>query len=767
MIKVQCNGKLHRQNGTEWAIPVESSGPSHAYHPTRSRATDNAFQELGNVTVVHFKTSDLAAVLSIFQLNGMIWLALLVAVASALQTLPPVHLQPLEGDGFSLANIEKTIYLQQDFASSKDQDGLTLIPPSASEFAQTFRQDLQELTNSSWALKIVPRLPTRESGILLGRAPSRDRFTYENGHATEEAYEMVFEHNRVSIQGSGARGMWWGTRTLLQQLILDPDSIPLGQISDAPAYPIRGFMLDAGRKWYSLDYLKDLCTYASFFKLSEFHYHATDNFPLSRGPNVTWNQVYSQFALRPENPELLPLVQRANETLSRADFDDFQHHCAQRGVTVIPEIESPGHCLSVTKWKPELALASQDLLNLTHPETIPLVKSIWSEFLPWFHTKEVHIGADEYDSTLANDYIDFVNEMSNFVAQESSKKIRIWGTYEPSDSRSIDTNITIQHWQYGQSDPVALSQSGYQIINSEDWWAYLSLKNNHVPISPAPYPQFFDNSRVLNFGDIQGWQWTPGLFNPVNKTEQPLRSAVRGAIMAAWNDNGPDATTQLESYYAIRNGLPVVASRAWSGNAGPLLDESLLDHSISQLTANAIGQNLDRRIPTEQHEESRPLFSWLKPNDRSVQHDYHLGFDSKGMNYTLKLDVIGPFSLRSNDDSLSLSADGILEFSADGWPYPLRSVAENAGFDPESPGRIWANSTSSTHEPVRIPSTCQITIRTDSTYGSRVWIDDTFAGRFEVFVYGGKNQALSWSQMAFVAPLNINHGEGLQKIVVF
>lgn len=616
---------------------------------------------------------------------------LLAVVASALQTLPPVNfdqLHALTDRGFTLARSDRVIYLEEAFATWTDRDGMTLIPPAASQFAQTFREDLQELTNTSWELRTVTKFPGHTSGVFLGHSKAlKGHLTYEDGTATKEGYEMVVEADRVYIYGSGARGMWWGTRTLLQQLILDSySSVPSGRVHDVPAYPIRGFMLDAGRKWYSLSYLKDLCTYASFFKLSEFHYHATDNYPLSRGPNVSWEHVYSQFALRPDNPELLPLVQRINETLSRAEFDEFQSHCARRGVTVIPEIESPGRCLSITKWRPELALEARDLLNLTHPDTIPLVKSIWSEFLRWFYTKEVHIGADEYDATLADVYIRFVNEMSDFISQSHQKKIRIWGTYEPSTTETIDGDITIQHWQYGQSDPVALAQKGYQIINSEDWWAYLSLKNNHVPITPALYPQFFNNNRILNFGDADGWQWTPRLFNPVNVTEQPDPGAIRGAILAAWNGNGPDATTQLESYYAIRNGMPVVAARAWSGNRGPRLNEADLDESIERLTTTAVGQNLDRMISTRAIGLPSPLISWRKPPFEPPKQGYQLGYGSKGMSYTLQLDVTGPFTLQSDDTILSLSTEGHLTFKTDGWPYPLRSVAETAGLDPEERG---------------------------------------------------------------------------------
>ena len=691
----------------------------------------------------------------------MKWILTFAAVASALQTLPPVQIDSIDSRGFSLETANRTIYLDSSFASWRDQSGLTLIPPSAHDFATTFRADLQELTNSSWELRTVNRFPKRTSGIFLGRAGNTTGFAYENGQQTEEGYELEVNNDRVFIRGSGARGMWWGTRTLLQQLALTPSAIQPGRVEDVPAYATRGFLLDAGRKWYSLDFLKDLCTYASFFKISEFHYHATDNFPLSRGPNVTWDKVYSQFALHPENPALHPLVQRPNETLSRAEFDDFQHHCAQRGITVMPEIESPGHCLSVTKWKPELALESKDLLNISHPETIPLMKSIWAEFLPWFHTKEVHIGADEYDADFADDYVRFVNEMSQYVQQTSGKSVRIWGTYEPSNI-TIDKNVTIQHWQYGQSDPVELARSGYKVINSEDTWAYMSLKSDHVPITPAPYPQFFNNTRVLNFADRAGWQWTPQLFNKVNITEQPEADAVPGALLAAWNDSGPDATTQLEAFYAIRDGIPVVASRAWSGSWGPLLNEQTLEQSITKLTARAVGQNLDRRLSGEK--SGRTLLSWTKP--KQAQEQYNLGHGSKGMDYTLHLDVTGAFALKSSDATLTLSPNGELTFESDGWPYPLQSVGETDGFGTDQPGRIWANATTSTHEIVKVPQKSTITISTNAKYGSRAWVNGVFAGRFEVFIYGGKNKVFSWAQMAFVAPLDVLEGSGLQHLEI-
>ncbi|KAH8703578.1 putative beta-N-hexosaminidase [Talaromyces proteolyticus] len=710
-------------------------------------------------------------------------LFLTLATAVTWQLLPPPLTFSNESQSFidfSSVLVEKKVYIERRFSQRRDSAGLTLIPPSAYEFAQTFIDDLEDITSTPWSLNVVEKLPKHGNGIFLGF--SAQNLTYQNKVATEEGYTLdIRSDGGVVIAGTGSRGMWWGTRTLLQMLIQKESSpsnmkLPVGHFVDAPAYPTRGFMLDAGRKWYSLSFLKDLCTYASFFKMSEFHYHSADNYPLSRGHNETWYKVYSQFSMRPISDGLSGLVQRKNETLSPDDLEDFQQHCARRGVTLIPEIEAPGHALSITKWKPELALFIKDLLNLSHPDTIPTVKSIWTDFLPRLHSKEVHIGADEYDSTLADDYINFVNEMSDWIQKTSNKKIRIWGTYEPSPTNlTISKDITIQHWQAGQSDPTQLVAAGYNIINSEDKWAYMSIKNDHVPISPAPYPVFFNETKLLNYGDKQGNQWDPRDINYENLTLvlDPASKSNKGAIFAAWNDNGPDASTQLEAYYAIRRGVPLVAARAWSGSRGPLIHGDTIDQTIDFLTPRIPGENLDRvLLPSQSRGDS--LFSWKRQPHHSEK--YHLNKGSKGLNYTLTLSVSGPFNLSSSDVSLSLSApissnsSSTLVFTSDGWSYPLRSTSYNdSTYFPESPGmgRIWGtppgNMTESSHVPVAIANPSldhpiKITITSDAIRGSRCWVEGNFVGRFEVLVFGGHNVYESWSQMAFVAPLEMVEG---------
>jgi hypothetical protein len=115
----------------------------------------------------------------------------------------------------------------------------------------------------------------------------------------------------------------------------------------------------------------DLCTHASFFKLNKFHVHTSDNLwnpDFLYGTNESWRHLYIGFRLRPEPGSpvegMVPAIMR-NESWSRKDWEDMQSKCSRRGVTLVPEIDTPGHSLGITKWKPELSISDEpDNLNL-------------------------------------------------------------------------------------------------------------------------------------------------------------------------------------------------------------------------------------------------------------------------------------------------------------------------------------------------------------------------------------------------------------------
>ncbi|KAL4977612.1 hypothetical protein BDW66DRAFT_149922 [Aspergillus desertorum] len=295
---------------------------------------------------------------------------------------------------------------------------------------------------------------------------------------------------------------------------------------------------------------------------------------------------------------------------------------------------------------------------------------------------------------------------------------------EPKDKNlRINPNITIQLWQYVQSNPLQLIDQGHHIINSQDWWAYMSTKNDHMPILPAPSPQFLIESRILGFADQPAWQWTPADFNIVNTTGQPEpgEPLLKGAVMATWNDNGPDASSKLEKFYAHAQGYC-----------------SDLGRQCRLLSPLAPAQNLDRANPVPESGSDGLLVCWTRIHSSTDSNYVKLGKSSKGMNYTCTLTVTGPFTLSSKDNTLSFNPYGILSFNEDGYIYPLRSVQTKDALELDSghPSRIRTNS-SPTHEPVihdtAVSSPVTITIATDVEHSTVVWLDGQSIGRFEAF----------------------------------
>ncbi|RPD64716.1 glycoside hydrolase [Lentinus tigrinus ALCF2SS1-7] len=558
--------------------------------------------------------------------------------------------------------------------------------PSLLDYADTFRSDLEDTLSytalapvklSSVVNNSIFGIPT----IYLTLNTSLEYKLY-NGQFTDEGYDLQISRDVYLIKGSTPLGVWWGTRTLLQQGAIQlaggakTVSFPAGEGSDSPGWEVRGFMLDAGRHWFDTSFLGDLCIYASYFKLNEMHLHASDNlwnpaFLYGDG-NEGWKSLYAAFRFQPPAGSALDgLVPRKNESWTQQDFLDMQRTCADHGVTIIPEVDTPGHSLVINQWKSELMEnGAPDHLNLSYPDTIPTIKSIWDEFLPWFSAPEVSIGADEYDSALANDYISFVNEMSSYIGAKSNKSIRIWGTNEPSTTLSVSKDITSQHWDFpGDDVPVQLLSRGYRVINSEQAFLYLDGKTS----DGGQFPQEL-NQDLLWSGAPGGKGWAPNIFSPTDPTNNTSIDApnLRGAVFALWNDWGNNATTALEVYYQLARSMSVFGEKAWAGSdVRPTgLTRDQFDAVYPMLNAAAPGQNLNRVV--------KPKLGNIVYEYPGTYRSLNTGIPSVGPPYTLsfsvKPDSRSPFTgtLFSGADSKLHVAN--LTFEATGQLYALGYV---------------------------------------------------------------------------------------------
>ncbi|KKY16231.1 putative glycosyl hydrolase family 20 [Diplodia seriata] len=520
-------------------------------------------------------------------------LVLLVTAGSArLLTVPTIPFEPANGS-LSVGSL-RSIVVDEKHADAVNEDGETFIPPTLMEFARTFATDFSKTLGADLTLATGTAAETGSIFLTLDNATD---FLDAAGRHTSEGYSFSVSGDGVTIAGASPLGAWWGTRTLLQAAVLNNGTIPAGSAVDAPGWATRGVMLDAGRHYYPPEFLMDMCSYLSFFKQNTFHLHLSDNMGSVYLDNYDFEMsLYAAFRLDSDAPALTGLNRRKNESYTRDVFETMQHTCASRGVTIIPEIETPGHALVITQWKPELALSTDySMLNLSHPDTLPTVRAIWHEFLPWFHTKTVHIGADEYDATLAADYNDFVNALSAYIRSSTTpaKSTRIWGTFPPS--AAYTNNIppaaaSIQHWEFFEDDPLRdYLARNYSVLNSDDAF-YIVNKWS------GSYPQSLNRTRIFHGDPETGGSYAPYVFDTNNATNNPPREhpGVLGHVAALWNDCGPNATTYSEAYYAWRDGLPALADKQWGGD----LVEDEYDAVFAPLHDAVPAQNLDRRIPS-------------------------------------------------------------------------------------------------------------------------------------------------------------------------
>jgi hypothetical protein len=157
------------------------------------------------------------------------------------------------GRPFSITQL-KAIVVDSQFKDSQDDTLETLIPPTLTSFAQTFSEDVQSTfgINAPVSEGTGPKV-----GTVFLTISSNKAFVDAAGRNTSEGYAVEVSSDEIVITGASALGVWWGTRTVLQQAILGNNSIPAGKAVDSPGWSTRGIMVFVSSPFSS--YLTLIC----------------------------------------------------------------------------------------------------------------------------------------------------------------------------------------------------------------------------------------------------------------------------------------------------------------------------------------------------------------------------------------------------------------------------------------------------------------------------------------------------------------------------
>ena len=485
--------------------------------------------------------------------------------ASAKETCPKVipALQEWKGGSGKLAlPAEGSIVI-----ASADEAALKSV-------ADVLAQDLKDLLG--WNYTVKTGKPEKNAIYLSLTKPDKQ--------LGEEGYVLA-AGRYAGITAPARQGVFWGTRSLLQILYNEKGQLPKGVARDWPQYPNRGFMLDVGRKFFTMDFLRQYVKILSFYKLNEFQIHLNDNGFVQFFDN-DWNKTYAAFRLESER---FPGLTAKDGSYTKKEFTDLQRLGMEYGVNVIPEIDIPAHSLAFTHYKPEIGSDKygMDHLDLYKEETYRFVDSLLDEYLsgeePVFMGPDVHIGTDEYNAKEAEKFRYFTDRYLKYV-EKYGKNVRMWGALRWLKEKTPvkADNVTINAWSYDWIDPNASLKDGYKIINTCDTYLYI--------VPAAGY--------YRDFLDIR-WLYETWRVGKVNSREELPEGTpgLLGGMFAVWNDHCGNGISQQDVHFRTFPAAQVLAEKMWRGKNEAVSFEEF--EALCKQMPEAPGINLLGRVQGE------------------------------------------------------------------------------------------------------------------------------------------------------------------------
>jgi hexosaminidase len=398
-------------------------------------------------------------------------------------------------------------------------------------------------------------------GATAARAGDVELALAKGGAA--ESYTLTAGDGRVRITGPDQSGVFYGTRTLKQALRAD-GAMPEGVVKDRPEWPQRGLNLDIARKFYTAGWVEDRLREMADLKLNQLGLHFSDDQGFRIESRTHPEIVSQQHLTQAEVRQILALASRLH-------------------ITVVPEIDSPGHLGAVIDAHPELQLrnaqgvATKGAIDISNPASAKIVDDLDREFGKLFPGKYWHLGADEYQALVVADpqtsypklaalarkqfgasakVQDLTTAWTNNrakVVRAIGKKPKVWndGLFA-GGVVAADKDLQVEYWtgtESGVREPQAYLSEGRQVVNLNDKYLYYVLGQPN---------QFRYPTGQLIYDD-----WTPLVLRGSKAVPKRYSKQILGGRLAIWGDF-PNAQTQDQVAAGIRMPLRALAQKTWA-----------------------------------------------------------------------------------------------------------------------------------------------------------------------------------------------------------
>ncbi|MBS2211804.1 family 20 glycosylhydrolase [Carboxylicivirga mesophila] len=367
-----------------------------------------------------------------------------------------------------------------------------------------------------------------------------------NGQLPDEGYKLEVGSAGVIVEASGAKGVYYALQTFLQmcpELLVDGEksqfsyAVKGASIEDSPQFAWRGMMLDVSRHFFTKEEVMELIDYLAFHKINVFHWHLVDDqgwrIEIKKYPKLT--EVGAWRVDREHLPwNARPAMQAGEEATyggyyTQEDIKEVVAYAQKRFITVVPEIEMPGHTTSSLAAYPEYSCTGgpfnvvpgglwpiTDIYCAGKDETFGFIEDILTEVMELFPSKYIHIGGDEANKAewekcakcqariksekLADEHAlqsYFIKRVEKFLMAND----RVLIGWDEILEGGLAPNATVMSWR-GFHGGIEAAQSGHDVVMTPTSHCYLDYYQGPMDTEPVAFNGYIPLEKVYQFNPV-------------------------------------------------------------------------------------------------------------------------------------------------------------------------------------------------------------------------------------------------------------------------
>lgn len=475
---------------------------------------------------------------------------------------------------FALACIVLTAVLSQPGCKPTDLSKENLIPKpvsvtaTGSSFDLTDQTDIYVQGESEELLRIGQYLadklnPSTELGLEVKtttEAPAPGNIflslAANDAELGDEGYELTITDKSVNLVANKPAGLFYGVQTIRQILPAKvemttkqkgPWKLATGTIRDTPAYGYRGSMLDVARHFFGVDDVKNFIDQLAYYKMNVLHLHLSDDqgwrIEIKSWPNLTAHGGKTEVG------------GGEGGFYTQEQYTELVKYAQDRFVTIIPEIDMPGHTNAALASYPELNCDGKATELYTGIEvgfstlctnkevTYQFIDDVIRELAALTPGEYLHIGGDESHATKIEDYIPFMNRVQDMVIAHG-KKVLAWDEIALA---TLKPNTVVQYWAKAENAIKGVAQ-GAKVLMAPAKNAYLDMQYDSTSTYGLHWAAYIEVDK--------GYNWDPANLVPEIKKEN-----IIGIEAPLWSET---VAARQEAEYLIFPRLLGYAEIGWT-----------------------------------------------------------------------------------------------------------------------------------------------------------------------------------------------------------